>query len=295
MRALFLVLTTFIFSTTGLQLAQATEIDDTSTFYAPLDDSTAALDASVQRIIDQALSQHHGCNNRVFGRILGYYLTGNLFFGVIEREVNSSTGIPKIQLSVGDSIYGGSYSVMSRFFGLGAVVRIAGQVIGTDKIGHFFDMGFHLRALRAQGRTIEQVLAQSRWEEEGLWGMWSTGIKSYGDITANFDGHRFWRDIYGEGDDPYFACADGRIKQRRAFRWADYVTAAWTESINCSSISTPAIQTVVKENIAKLEKLHPERRYACPIVPQACGEIRKHYGRWIPAELLGEIISPDCR
>jgi hypothetical protein len=276
---------------------QATEIDDTTSFYDAIPDSEAVLNTKTQELIDSALATFRGCDQKAFARLASYKLTGNLFYGAIEAQANNSTEVSKVSLKVSESIFKDSpyeSSIVGRLFGLGSTINIDGTHIGTDKLGHFFDMGYELWQMTEGGSNLMDIVDKATREQQGIWGYWTTGIKSYGDITANFDGYRFWRDFAGEGSQPFFTCEQNYLKQVRAFKWSDYVSAAWTEAINCSEYWSPNYDFYVAMNVHDLE-VNNKRRYQCPIKPETCDDLRVKYSQWLGPLELPKVISPGCR
>lgn len=275
----------------------ATEVDNYSTHYLPLADGEARLNAMVQRKFDDALSSAATCNLKKLGKSLGYTLTGNLFFGAIEAEAVNDKSIPRLDVVTADSIYAGTpyeKSIVDRVVKLASVFNVAGHRVGSDKIGHFMDMGYDLYWREKRGHKLEQLVHRSRVEQQGVWGKWVTGVKSYGDIAANFDGYRFWKDVFGDGERPYFTCVDGRLKQVREFRWADYASPAWNEAINCSTFSSLKYNRAIRDHVLGMEK-RDGRAYQCPIQPELCAATRAHYRQFVPDNLVQEIVSPLCR
>ncbi|MGZ3721684.1 MAG: hypothetical protein ACXVA9_02055 [Bdellovibrionales bacterium] len=277
--------------------ASATEVDDTLNYYEPIADSEVLLNAKVQEQIDNARSQYFGCNLNTFGKVAARYLTGNLFYGAIEAQANKSLLIDKRTSKIHDSLYSGTpfeFSIVGRLFQLASTINVAGHHTGTDKLGHFFDMGYELFNLYQNDYTLPDLLGKSTSEQQGIWGLYTTGVKSYGDMTANFDGFRFWKDMLGKTENPYFVCEEGSLKQVRQFLWSDYVTAAWTEAVNCSAYSSPDYQVIIDRNLTLAEQ-RDGRRYHCPIDPALCAPIRAHYGQWFETSQLDRFISPLCK
>lgn len=286
-----------IFALIFMVKTHATEIDDTTSFYDVIPDSEAVLNRKTQDLIDKTLKNFSGCNQTALAKKASLKLTGNLFYGAVESQANNLVEVPKVSLDVSQSIYkDSSYasSVVGRIFGLGSTISINGHHIGSDKLGHFMDMGYSLWKNTERGGVLKDLIDQATNEQQGIWGMWSTGVKSYGDIAANYDGYRFWRDFSGKGSRPYFACENNKLKQVRAFKWSDYVSAGWTEAINCSAYWSEGYTFYINRNIHELE-VKTKRRYTCPIKPEACDDMRVYYSQWLGAYELPKVISPDCR
>ena len=99
-------------------------------------------------------------------------------------------------------------------------------------------------------------------------------------MSANYSGFRFWSELY-QGEHPYARCENGRkwVKARQ-FTWADYVTDAWDEAINCSEM-VPHLAESVKQHLQRMG-------LSCPVDTARCLAIA-HLDK---AEYY---VSPVCR
>ncbi len=196
-------LTLVFFLTVGFSsISWATEVDDTTNYYVEIKDSEDLLNAETQALIRQGLDRQRGCSRTTLALNMSSVLTGNLFFGTVESFAEETPAVDRSFVETGASIYRGSpYAggFVDRVVKLGSVINLAGYHVGTDKVGHFMDMGYDLYTRAKKGASVFELLAQSRREQTGLWGKWMTGVKSYGDIASNFDGYRFWTDLIDEG------------------------------------------------------------------------------------------------
>lgn len=131
-----------------------------------------------------------------------------------------------------------------------SVINVAGTDIGTDKLGHFFTEGhsyFTTTSELADGP--EQGLLFGEWSESVYFGAQTTGVFSYADLVANFNGLRFWNRLLGRQPDPltgavpepYVRCDGKRWQLSGEFDWADYVDNGWSERVNCSLMRTPEL------------------------------------------------------
>lgn len=299
-----------VFFALGLTCGAAfgTEIDDTTSYYADIPDAEAALNAHVQRGMDRALAGFRGCSTELAVPRIARAITGNLFFGEIEIYAGSAPEVPRVSTPVEASIFRGApfeTSLVAVLIGLGPVVNVGGRHVGTDKLGHFLDQGYRLYQRERRGLGVSWLVLSARFEEEGPLGAWTTGVKSYGDIAANLDGWRFWRDVAGVGagasdaglgaaGNPFYVCEDGSLRRVREFRFSDYASDGWIEALNCSDFADPANAERVSENARALEQAEG-RRYLCPIEPDRCLGMRQHYARWFSADEVEQIVSPKCR
>ena len=126
-----------------------------------------------------------------------------------------------------------------------------------------------------------------------MYGMETTGVRSFGDLAANFGGMGFYRDLL-YGPNPFLRCIGGRYSRVRAFDWADYVNSAWDEAINCSEFG-PGLRSTVTRNLAT-------RGVTCPVAVTECEGLAalpcsSHYvspacqRRWISSE-PGGVCEP---
>lgn len=112
---------------------------------------------------------------------------------------------------------------------LAPVAKIERILMGTDKIGHFFQLGYYYFA---RAHSSVSVLGDSHGtdaSELGLFGLGSTGVYSRADLDANHKGRQFYEDL--------------RSRPTMTFDIADYASSAWNESTNtnyyAASIAAP--------------------------------------------------------
>ena len=175
-----------------------------------------------------------------------------------------------------------------------------GHLIGLDKIGHFFAEGWiYFEMTRYDNETLENAMDWGSQQEAGKFGNTTTGIYSFADLVANFNGWRFWNEIALTADDPlrsflgnlfrrpYVRCEirllpsikHGRVvknwKLVKRFDLADYIDGAWDEGNNCNSHADPIIEDKVERRI---QDVAPD--FKCPVNPADCVEARQQYGKF---------------
>jgi hypothetical protein len=164
-------------------------------------------------------------------------------------------------------------------------LTVKGEVVGIDKIDHFFGNGGLLWEQFESGTTDKASLLQLNVnQEQGSWGLASTGVKSYGDLSANWDGLNFYRQLL-DGPQRYLTCENGQITIRRQFKIEEHVTKAWRESVNCSSYSNKDLAGRVARQLKK-------DGLTCPADTSSCKEITSHYAS--DPDLQKAIVSPTC-
>lgn len=192
---------------------------------------------------------------------------------------------------------------------LSDVVNIDGHLVGLDKLGHFFAEGWrYFELTHFDDEDIEQALAWGKEQEVGKFGYSTTGIFSYADLAANFDGWRFWNRVLLAKDDPlkgvignffnrpYVVCRIQIVdsirnrslvrawEQNARFDLSDYLDGAWDEGNNCSSYADPIIEAKV---MARIKEVDPA--FSCPYRPDYCVASRERYGAY-----ARYVLHPSC-
>lgn len=77
--------------------------------------------------------------------------------------------------------------------GLTSIIQVNGHLIGLDKLGHFFAEGWkYFELTQYDDQSIVDALEWGKQQETGKFGYTTTGIFSFADLVANFNGWRFW-------------------------------------------------------------------------------------------------------
>lgn len=260
----------------------STEIDSFTLRDSYMQDSLDEMNAMVQRYFEDAISKankENSCKTEVFEKIL-HKLTGGLFWAQIESDIEKSEILDRRSIALARSIYRDIsfiYAPALYLAPLGFVVKMGDLYIGSDKFGHFLDQGYDYYKLP----TLEEGLEFGEMTERTYYGLTSTAVYSYADLAANLDGHSFWKQLT-KGKDAYFNCSNNTWTQQRKFTWADYVNAAWDESLNCSYYRNDTVAAQVNQRIGELGM-------TCPIEKGRCAGMIKHYGY-----LAAHVVSQTC-
>lgn len=220
----------------------AYETDQYSNRDEPIADSTAVLDTRVnEAIADIVAGWHKGHDEMAFVDAVYIRLGGHFWVDKLERWAMDSPEVDKLDTPRYHSIYSGEPIWATRFiavFGIGSTIRVNGQLIGTDKIGHFFSQGrkFYRRYVRygSEARAAER----SAYTERAIFGSMTTGNYSNADLVANYEGNRFYRSLFEDdiipGKPAILRWEGGGWVVQRQFDWADHVNAYWDEALNVS-------------------------------------------------------------
>jgi len=220
--------------------AAAYETDQFNNRSQPIADSTEVLNRKVNETLAEIVADWHKDHdqkalvNDVYHRLGGFQLVDKL-----ERWAIKSLEVEKLETPRYGSIYAGLpiWSTRATFlYGIGSTIRVNDQLIGSDKIGHFFSQGrkFYRRYLKFGSE--EEAAKQSVRTERTIFGSGSTGSFSNADLVANYEGYRFYRSLFDDDVVPGKPAIvrweeDGWVIQRE-FDWADYVNEYWDEALN---------------------------------------------------------------
>jgi len=230
----------------------------------------------------------------------------------LDLQLRSLLGRQSYALSLNDSIYrdidyieGFSLNLKE----LSDVVNINGYLIGLDKMGHFFAEGWqYFELTQYEDYTIDQALAWGKAQEAGKFGYSTTGIFSFADLVANFNGWRFWNKVLLKENDPlkgvianffnrpYITCdiqIIASIKNRKIvkaweynsrFDLSDYIDGVWDEGNNCNSYEDPVIEEKVT---LRINNVNPD--FSCPDNREYCLAAQEKYGYYAKY-----ILHPYC-
>jgi hypothetical protein len=112
-------------------------------------------------------------------------------------------------------------------------VALGPWLVGTDKIDHFWIQGYDYFRRSREGRSPGRAVDWGTRTERGIWGLRTTGVFSYADLAANYDGMRFYTGLLGPGS---VLQRDelGCVVLDRRFDWAEWVDWRYDEVLNPS-------------------------------------------------------------
>jgi hypothetical protein len=268
----------------GLVVSAPVRADETDNFTCrvrPLTDALPVIDRLMNDRIQDAIARANGpggapcgaaCLFQHLQAVVGandrHPLSG-IPHAVVAREVARHPDVERCHLAFRDSIYGARpydrpwlLPFTGRIIWLADSIRVAGRVVGIDKINHFLREGLaHWRAERS-GDDVATIMTRElgrpgrRWlmTEYGLKGRALTGVLAYADLAASYGGLGFWRDLLSVDHAGAYVGFDPdsrRFIQQRPFTWAAYVHDAWDEAINCSAVQ-PALWKDVRPALDRL-------------------------------------------
>ena len=221
-------------------VAGAYETDQFTRRLTPLADSTELMDWRVNQTIEDLVRDWKGPRND--WKAVNYIykdIGGRHWVDKIEKWAMKSDEIERLQPSRYESIYRGHPLWATRvaaLFGVGPTIKINGQLVGSDKLGHFLSQGrkFYRRYLKYLDES--KAAEHSAYTERALFGQMTTGVYSNADLVANYEGYLFYRSLFEDdiipGKPAILAWVDDGWVIQRPFTWADHVNEYWDEALN---------------------------------------------------------------
>lgn len=230
----------------------------------------------------------------------------------LDKQLRILLARQSYSLSLNDSIYrdinyleGFSLNIKE----LSDVVNINDHLIGLDKMGHFFAEGWQYFELTHYKKyNIDQALKWGEEQEAGKYGYTTTGIFSFADLVANFNGWRFWNKVLLKNNDPlkgaistlfnkpYIRCKIQFIasiknkkivkawEQNTRFNLSEYVDGAWDEGNNCNSYENPVIEEKITLRINNVNS-----DFTYPFITEECLTAQEKYGYYAK-----HVLHPYC-
>jgi hypothetical protein len=294
-------------------VAPGAEIDSLTGRAVALDDSSDALERRLDQALDAGVARANEaaapCDEDTLYRELRRALASPFIGHVIAEALNEDEALDRRRVRRAHSIYrdlGLLDNVSVHWKDLSAVIRVGDTLMGVDKIGHFFVEGWqYFEVAHQDGEGVAAAVEWGEGSEQTYFGRFTTGVHSYADLVANFEGMRFWLRVLGRAGDPldqgwrerrpYVTCrrrfwiaGERRFYLARKLDLDDYVTPVWDEAVNCSSYRSEEIEALVGARIAELSET-AGADYTCPVDPDACARARERYGDWAP-----RLLHPAC-
>lgn len=289
------------------------------------DGQIADITAEVNRLSNEGLAAaitdlnaQGGCDDSRKSEELLYERLTDVFSNHKKGQlVNTiiSGEIPRTVIPLKESIYS-EWSIWNGFLlgrrgaaksplALFPLIKIGDTVVGVDKLEHMFGMGLrYFKGHYLEEKPLVSVLKGGIFKEKTFLGgnMLATGVFSYADLAANFNGMRFWNHMLQKRDDvlgaqhnvgPYLTCQAGKwVKnEERPIDFSNYVDATMQESMNCSKFATAAGARKFGEALAALQSKDKSRIFTCPENPSLMEQVIQKYEVAMPADSPGTNVD----
>ncbi len=215
--------------------------------------------------------------------------------GLLVLDLLHTESIDKRVIPLNESIYRkwgifngfllGRKKAASSPLALTPLVRVGDVNVGVDKFEHMFGMGYrYFNKYYGKNKSLKKVLKGGVAKEKTFLGgnILATGVFSYADLAANFNGMRFWNhmlqkhdDILGENLGPYITCHDNKYKVVKNIDFKNYIDLSMDESINCSKYATKKSVRKIKKRLSEFK--HSDYSNLCSIDSDEFKELLNKY------------------
>jgi hypothetical protein len=275
------------------------EVDSFTKRYEPLADSLEQLNKKsnefFQKAIDEANEKKDACHEKTLYKSMRKYFN-NQYRGDLGKYIVEAKDLDASIVTVDESIYQDFKWYQSFVQGFwarrvkdptAANIRVGDVFVGTDKFEHFMGSGFlYYRKNYIKGEGVRAAMDIGYSAETGLLGAITTGVKSYGDLAANFNGMRFWNHVLQKYDDilgeqfnigPYVECKDNQWVLVKEMDWSNYVDHSFDEGLNCSAFPSQKMLDLVQARVDAVGE-KSGTKMTCPVEPQKIKELLPKYG-----------------
>ncbi|WP_127716247.1 hypothetical protein [Halobacteriovorax sp. HLS] len=295
-----------------IQMAFGAEVDSFTRRNESFIDSSTYINKFANEALISATSKvEQNCNTEQAKKELYEQLTkyfANHTKGKLVKDLLHGEEIDRKITPLRESIYGkwkpldglrlGSRSAHKREFPLSPLIRVGDRLIGIDKLEHMFGMGQrYFKKHYLKKKDLKKVLKSGIIGEKFILGgqFLATGVFSFADLSANFNGMRFWNHMLQENPDilgakynygPYILCENNtfKVNPQKSIDFRNYIDASVDESINCPKF---ARKTAVKKYTQALEELNMK----CPLVDSELEDIKQKYSVIIKSDKKKRPIS----
>lgn len=244
------------------QAALALETDNYLSWRQELPDASGDLNGYIKEQIDDVLGSVKrplSCEQITF-KIANRFKTGikgEVFVNWSTKHVPEKI-YPSTDHYLKKSIYRKTPVLLLKHAPLAPNMQAGGIYFGVDKLSHFASTGRryfkeYLKNLKKglSGEEAEnQAIHLGLSNEAGILGIWASGVFSYGDLEANYQGLQFYKKFCLNQNDTYLSNVNGRWELVKVPDVKDYVNPYWDETFNLS-YNEPRTWNVVSKVLAK--------------------------------------------
>jgi hypothetical protein len=300
----------FILTITQVSVVLGSEIDSFTRRYETLEDASEIINLRANTLLVESVeraNQGPNCNyEKLYKEIrkdFNIILRNSKFINYIVQ----SPDISRHKIDRKNSIYK-NHGIFDGYLlarpaadrdgiGMGMTMNFNGSYIGTDKFEHMFGQGFnYFQKYYQKGETLRRTLRIGIANERFILGgnRFATGVFTFADLVANFQGMRFWNhilqkreDLLGENLGPYVSCKDNKWMVVKQIDFKNYVDDGFDEAINCSAIISSKGLKGVQNSLHELSERFPEHTFTCPLEAEKLNMAKTRYN----IEMGGKKIS----
>lgn len=275
------------------------EVDSFTRREIPLADSLDLINKKSNEFLSKAVNDANErkgfCQQKDLYKSMRKYFN-NQYQGQLGKYIVETEDLDKNLVTIKESIYQDFKWYQSIIQGYwarkvtdpsAANLNVNGVIIGTDKFEHFMGSGYlYYKKNYIKGKGVLEAMEIGFSAETGFMGAITTGVKAYGDLSANFNGMRFWNHVLQNYDDvlgkeynigPYVVCQGNKWVQIKDMDWSDYIDHSFDEGLNCSGFPNKKMRGLVQSRMAALESKTGIKQ-TCPMDQEKIDSVIPKYG-----------------
>ncbi|MBH47743.1 MAG: hypothetical protein CME71_06195 [Halobacteriovorax sp.] len=270
--------------------AHGAEVDQFTRRFEPLADMASQVNHRANAYLRVAVERTNAASRcdssiksekKLYKEMTSFF--ANHLKGQLVKDLIYKDGIERHVTTLEDSIYNDWSLISGTLMSINSIanmldvmspeLNIGGVRVGTDKFEHMFGQGLsYFKSHHIKGKSLRKTLKKGVFKEKMILGglMVETGVFSYADFSANFNGMRFWNhvlqkrnDVLGEEHNigPYVECVDQQwvVVESNPIDFRNYMDDSMDEAINCSKFATKKGAKQFRQSIARLSK--SDKRY----------------------------------
>lgn len=186
------------------------------------------LTNNIQMAIDETKNKNLTCQEitkRIFRKFQSRFVHDNPVENYLLDHLSSDYIYPQNLHYVGESIYRDPFLPHIPHFGLAPNIQVNGYYFGTDKLSHFTSVGYIYYSKKSPIKGIEYGIR----DEKTLHGYWASGVFSYADLEANYQGYLFYKNLCSDSQS-MLKNINGNWIIKSKPKIAQYINAHWDES-----------------------------------------------------------------
>lgn len=129
-----------------------------------------------------------------------------------------------------------------------STIRMGNVLMGTDKLDHFWELGFQYANASRWGEKPWRAVRWGTFTEKLFYGLLTSDVFSYADLRANEAGYHFYTELLTPKSTLQVG-ADGCVTQVRPFDFAEWIDEDYDEVLN-QSVYNRFVQRGVAERLA---------------------------------------------
>ena len=295
--------------------ASALETDNYLSWQVELQDSSPIINDFMLEKINATLPLQQGksclqVTDAIAKNFASFLVHDDPISQYLLTRLNSDEMYPATIHHVPSSIYRDPFRFYIPQFGLAPNIQVGGFYFGMDKLSHFAATGKHyfdtymrtLRQGKSQHEAFTAAVAYGLKEENTVYGYWASGVFSYADLEADYQGLRFYQALC-QNDLEQSPDGSWRLKSNPDIR--DYVNAHWDETFNPNYLlvgNWNKVKKFIQQDYCSLRNsVRIQERFAAyqrsPISQSVeyLKTLRETTNRWVPNPLLDQSVEKLCR